>query len=162
MRIAKAKFDFSNKEKLEASHYYENRPLMKLVKNETLHRQDNILIEFDHEEGWLYVNWCGYQNYDTVMEGCEKVLELLLQIGCTKVLNDNTNVEGIWSGASKWMGQDWLVRMQAAGLKCFAWVYSPSAFSRLSADKTLRYTEDLSFIKTFDDIEAASDWLRAC
>ncbi|PKV75631.1 hypothetical protein [Pontibacter ramchanderi] len=135
---------------------------MKLVRNEILHRQSNILIEFNHAEGWIYVNWRGYQNYDTVVKGCEKILELLLETNCTKVLNDNTNVEGIWSGASKWVGQDWFPRMQAAGLECFAWVYSPSAFSRLSAEKSLQHTEDMSFIKTFNDIEAASDWLRAC
>lgn len=135
---------------------------MKLVRNEILHRQSNILIEFNHTEGWIYVNWRGYQNYDTVVAGCEKILEILLEFNCTKVLNDNTNVEGIWSGASRWVGQDWMPRMKAAGLECFAWVYSPSIFSRLSADKTLNCTEDPSFIKTFDDITAASDWLRSC
>ena len=135
---------------------------MTLVRNEILHRESNILIEFNHADGWIYVNWRGYQNYDSVIAGCEKILECLLEIGCTKVLNDNTNVEGIWSGASRWVGKDWLPRMHAAGLECFAWVYSPSAFSRLSAIKALHNTEDLSFIKTFEDIEAASDWLRAC
>lgn len=135
---------------------------MKLVRSEILHRQNNILIEYNHADGWLYVNWRGYQNYDTVVEGCEKILELLLDRGCTKVINDNTNVEGIWSGASRWVGQDWLPRMHAAGLEYFAWVYSLSTFSRLSAEKSLNHTDDLSFIKTFNDIMAASDWLRNC
>lgn len=135
---------------------------MKLVRNEILYRESNILIEYNHADDWLYVNWRGYQNYDSVVAGCEMILNFLQDRQCTKVLNDNTNVEGIWSGASRWVGQDWMPRMQAAGLQCFAWVYSPSTFSRLSTDKTLKHTEDLSFIRTFEDIEAASDWLRTC
>lgn len=135
---------------------------MKLVRNEILYREHNILIEYNHTDDWLYVNWRGYQNYDSVVAGCEKILDFLQERECTKVLNDNTNVEGIWSGASKWVGQDWMPRMQAAGCACFAWVYSPSTFSRLSTDKALKNTEDMSHIRTFEDIEAASAWLRAC
>ncbi|WP_157578728.1 hypothetical protein [Pontibacter roseus] len=135
---------------------------MKLVRNEILHRESNILIEYNHADDWIYINWRGFQSYDSVVAGCEKILECMQERQCTKILNDNTNVEGIWSGASKWVGQDWMPRMRAAGLECFAWVYSPSTFSRLSTDKTLKNTEDASFIKTFDDIETATDWLRTC
>lgn len=135
---------------------------MKLTANEILYQQANILIELNHAEGWLYVNWQGFQNYDAIMVSCEKILECLIETGYTKVLNDNTNIEGIWSGAAKWVGQDWFPRMHAAGLECFAWVYSPSTFSRLSAEKTLSLMNDFSYIKKFDNIEAASDWLRAC
>ncbi|MHC2990806.1 hypothetical protein OB13_04125 [Pontibacter sp. HJ8] len=135
---------------------------MKLVRNEILYREHNILIEYNYTDNWLYVNWRGYQNYDSVVAGCEKILDFLQERECAKVLNDNTNVEGIWSGASKWVGQDWMPRMQAAGCECFAWVYSPSTFSRLSTDKALKNTEDMSHIRTFEDIEAASTWLRAC
>ncbi|MFD2244996.1 hypothetical protein [Pontibacter ruber] len=135
---------------------------MKLLRNEILYRESNILIEYNHADEWLYVNWRGYQNYDSIVSGCEKILYFLKETQCTKVLNDNTNVEGIWSGASKWVGRDWFPRMQVAGLKCFAWVYSPSTFSRLSADKALKHTLDLSYIETFDDMEHAQAWLRTC
>ncbi len=135
---------------------------MKLVRNEILYRENNILIEYSHADGWLYVNWRGFQNYESIVGGCEKILYFLQDRQCTKVLNDNTKVEGIWSGASRWVGGDWLPRMQAAGLKCFAWVYSTSAFSRLSTEKALKNTPDLSIIETFDNLEQAEEWLRAC
>jgi len=133
---------------------------MKLVRNEILYRESYIVIEYNDVDSWLYVNWRGYVNYDTVTAGCEKILQFMKETNCYRILNDNTNVEGIWSGASSWVGQDWFPRMQTAGLECFAWVYSPSTLSRLSTDKSLRNTEDKSCIKTFETVEAAEDWLR--
>lgn len=133
---------------------------MKLVRNELLFRESYIVIEYNPSDNWLYINWRGYINYDTIQEGCEKILHFMKECECYRILNDNTNVEGIWSGASNWVGQDWFPRMQAAGITCFAWVYSASTLSRLSMDKSIRSTEDTSCIKTFESLEAAEDWLR--
>jgi hypothetical protein len=135
---------------------------MKLARNEILYRETYIVIELNHVENWLYINWRGYLNYETVTAGCELILHSMNERRCYKILNDNTNVEGIWSGASKWVGQDWFPRMQEAGMDCFAWVYSQSTLSRLSTDKSLRYAKEEDCIKTFDSVEDAADWLRTC
>ncbi|WP_114784806.1 hypothetical protein [Botryobacter ruber] len=131
------------------------------MRNEILYRETYIAIEFNPADDWIYVNWRGYVNYDTVTAGCEQILHCMQEKHCYKVLNDNTNVEGIWSGASRWVGEDWFPRMKAAGLKHFAWIYSPSTFSRLSTDKALRHTVDIDLIRTFDSLEAAQYWLRS-
>ncbi|WP_187261507.1 hypothetical protein [Pontibacter beigongshangensis] len=131
------------------------------MRNELLFRESYIAIEYNQSDDWIYVNWRGFVNYETVTTGCEKILFFMKDLGCTKVLNDNTNVEGIWSGASKWVGQDWFPRMAEAGMLYFAWVHSSSAFSRLSTEKALKNTADLRSIQTFDNIEAARDWLRS-
>lgn len=133
---------------------------MKLVRNELLYRESFIVIEYNSSDNWLYVNWRGYINYDTVLSGCEKVLHFMKEYNSYRVLNDNTNVEGIWSGASSWVGQEWFPKMRAEGLACFAWVYSVSTLSRLSMDKSIRNTDNPDFIKTFENLEAAEDWLR--
>lgn len=133
---------------------------MKLVRNELLFRESYIVIELNTSDNWLYINWRGYVNYDTVTAGCEKILFYMKECNCYRILNDNTNVEGIWSGASTWVGKDWFPRMQEAGLDCFAWVYSPSTLSRLSMDKSIRSTENTDCIKTFESVETAEDWLR--
>lgn len=133
---------------------------MKLVRNQLLYRESFIVIEYNSSDEWIYVNWRGYVSYETVTAGCEKILQCMQETECYRILNDNTNVEGIWSGASVWVAQDWFPRMLSAGLKCFAWVYSSSALSRLSMDKSIRNTEDPSYIKTFQNLEAAEDWLR--
>lgn len=134
---------------------------MKLLSTELLLKQPNLSVEYNHDENWLYANWCGFQAYDVLLDSCEKILAEVESRGCSKLLNDNRFVEGIWSGAAKWVAQDWFPRMQAAGLERFAWVYPPSEYSRLSAEKALQLMEDDSIVRKFDSIEAAGDWLRA-
>jgi hypothetical protein len=131
------------------------------MKNEVLLKEKSITIEYDRENQWILVDWIGYHTVDSVKSGCERMLEFLVQYKCHKVLNDNTNVTGIWSGASAWVGGDWLPRMSAAGLKYFAWVYSPSAFSRLSTDESLRNLSEKHIAQTFDDIQSAKAWLKS-
>lgn len=135
---------------------------MKLARNELLYRESYIVIEYNYVEDWLYVNWRGYVNYDTVTAGCEKILHYMVARNCYKILNDNTNVEGIWSGASKWVGTDWMPRMRLAGLQCFAWIQSPSTLSQMSTNKALKYTEETDLVNLFEDKEQAMLWLQTC
>lgn len=121
----------------------------------------SIQISYVASENWIYANWTGFQTVGSVKSGCERILQALTDEACHKVLNDNTHVEGIWSGAAAWVGTEWFPRMSLAGLHWFAWVYSPSIFSQLSTDKALNYTTE-GFIKTFYDIEEAKNWLRSC
>ncbi|MEJ8802416.1 hypothetical protein [Pontibacter sp. H249] len=130
------------------------------MRNELLFRNDFIAIEYNSTGDWIYVNWRGYQNYESVKAGCEKMLELMKINACFKILNDNTQVEGQWSAAAKWGGDVWFPAMREAGLKWFAWVYSPSMLSRLSTDKMIRHTINPNYIEIFDDIDLAEAWLR--
>ena len=134
---------------------------MKLTKTELLFRNNFIAIEYSHENDWMYVNWRGYVSHHDVVVGCEEILRLLKEHRITDILNDNTQVEGMWSGASKWLGEVWFPALLEAGLKHFVWVYSPSVLSRLSTDKTIKYTQNPDFIQVFDDTDLAADWLRA-
>ena len=133
---------------------------MKLVRNEILYRSSFIVIEFNHADNWLCVSWRGTVTQHDVVAGCMEILRLLKEYKVMDVLNDNTQVEGMWSGAAKWVGESWFPELREAGLKRFAWVYSPSILSRLSTDKALKNTENPCYIQTFDDIELAKDWLR--
>ncbi|MBA9078826.1 MULTISPECIES: STAS/SEC14 domain-containing protein [Rufibacter] len=126
-----------------------------------LFQDPTITISFDDSSQCVYADWTGFQTLRSVQEGCERILEAMVQHGSHKVLNDNTNVEGIWSSAAEWVGSDWFPRMKQAGMTAFAWVYSPSMFSRLSTDKSLRFTYDTRGIEVFDDIDAATKWLRS-
>ncbi|GAB3196633.1 hypothetical protein ABID22_003964 [Pontibacter aydingkolensis] len=134
---------------------------MKLIRNELLYRDDHIAIEYNFIEDWIYVNWRGYQNYDTVVAGCEKMLELMKFHACYRILNDNTRVEGQWSAASKWGSDVWLPAMREAGLQWFAWVYSQSVLSRLSTDKMVKLAKNPDYVKVFDHTDLAEDWLRS-
>jgi hypothetical protein len=125
----------------------------------TLYKDDNIHIELNEEECWLEVDWTGLQTDDTVKRSCMIMLEILRDHKCSKVINDNSNVVGSWSEAVDWGAEVWFPAMMDAGLKHFAWVYSPSVFSRLSTDKTIDLTGKNIF-KTFDDKQEAAQWLK--
>lgn len=125
------------------------------------HVEDFIIIEYDQENHWVYVDWKGYQTEQSVMTGCERMLDAVVLYKCTKILNDNTNVVGIWTPAANWVGVNWFPRIQAAGVSYFAWVYSPSAMSRVSTDEALKNTVTPDFIRTFFDINAAKSWLHS-
>ncbi|RAU83163.1 hypothetical protein [Pontibacter arcticus] len=125
-----------------------------------LYATSYITIELNLEDDWLYVEWRGIVGHQNVVAECEKILYYVKENKVTRIVNDNTLVEGIWSAAARWVGEVWFPALQEAGLKQFAWIYSPSILSRLSTDKTIKNTERPDLIKTFDDIDLAKDWLR--
>ena len=121
----------------------------------------SISISFDSVENWLYAEWKGPQNLQSVQWGALEMLRLLEQERCYRVLNDNRLVTTIWADAAEWGGRVWFPQMTAAGLYYLAWIYSPNTYSRLSTDLTLAHTTgELPVVATFDNIEAAADWLR--
>ncbi|HEX8549796.1 MAG TPA: hypothetical protein VF691_22740 [Cytophagaceae bacterium] len=124
--------------------------------------EKSISISYDHNRNWLIVDWKGFQTVELIKFGGAKMHEYLVKYSCQKVLNDNTNVTGLWSGAAEWTGTVWFPLMVRSGLKYFAWVYSPSIFSKLSTEESLENFSDKTIVKTFDDINSASSWLSEC
>ncbi|MCJ8163677.1 hypothetical protein MKJ04_02410 [Pontibacter sp. E15-1] len=133
---------------------------MDSTRTELLYRNNFIAIELNHSDNWMYVNWRGNVSHHDVRAGCMEILRLVKEYKIYDILNNNTQVQGMWSGAAKWGGTYWFPALREAGLRRFAWIYSPSVLSRLSTDKTLDNTENPHYIKTFDDIALAKDWLR--
>ena len=121
--------------------------------------EDFLTIEYNDQSDWIYSDWKGYQTESSIKEGCEKLYDALKTFRCSKILNDNTNVVGIWTPASAWMGGIWLPKMREVGLKYFAWVYSQSAMSRVSTDESIRSTDVPGVVQTFEDMESAKRWL---
>lgn len=121
----------------------------------------HISIAYDILDDVLYVNWTGNQTKETVMDGCERILDYLKQYHCKKVLNDNTDVTSIWDDASEWVAVNWFPLMYEAGCKLFAWVYSPNVYSKLSAYKTLTYGIKGIIVTAFQSRENAAGWLKA-
>lgn len=123
--------------------------------------EDFLTIEYSDQSNWIYSDWRGHQTERSVKEGCEKLYDALIAFHCSKILNDNTNVAGIWMPAFAWVGGIWLPRVKDAGLKYFAWVYSHSAISRVLADESIRSTDVPDIVQTFESIESARKWLSS-
>jgi PAS domain S-box-containing protein len=128
--------------------------------NQTYYKGNFIEISYNPQMEWLDVDWFGYQNYDSVKKGCLIMLDLLIKNNCSKVLNDNTHVLGNWSEAVDWGSEVWFPAMQKAGLKFFAWIYSPSTFSRISAQKSIDVALGNITAQFFMDINEATIWLQ--
>ncbi len=126
----------------------------------TILQLKNLVIQYHPQKKWLYTKWIGRQNFQTVTSGCEVMLESLEKYKCSKVLNDNALVTGTWSEASEWGAKNWFPRMEAAGLKYFAWIYSPDYYSQMSTDKTLVLFKNTT-IFTFSDKLSATQWLQS-
>lgn len=126
---------------------------------ETFYEGSFIRIHYRAEHHYLEVDWLGYQNYDSVVKGCGIMMDLLKKNNCHWVLNDNTLVKGNWSEASDWGAEVWFPAMAEAGLKKFAWIYSPSMFSRIAANRSLPSEYDAVQVAFFDDKAEAKGWL---
>ncbi|HEY0899571.1 MAG TPA: PAS domain-containing sensor histidine kinase [Sphingobacteriaceae bacterium] len=126
----------------------------------TAYRDNHIEIRYNKATEMIYADWKGFQTFDSIMKGCLLILDLLKKNGCSKVLNDNTHVRGTWSDAAEWAGKQWFPLMEEAGLKYFAWIYSPSRFSQLSADKVMAETTPGSVVtRFFHDYIQGEAWL---
>ena len=123
---------------------------------ESLFKAKNIEISFDSKNQYLYCNWIGFQNKQSIMESGAVILEHLKKKGVSKVLNDNTLVTGPWQEAAEWTATVWFPDMINAGLRHFAWVFSQNIFSELSAKKAMPANE---IVKSFRDLEEARKWL---
>lgn len=128
------------------------------MQNEKLFESAGLDIEFDPQQQYVYVNWKGFQSVESVKAGCEKLLGLLIEKNCKRVLNDNRLVSGPWMGAAEWVATDWFPRVYAAGVEQFAWIVSPNIFSLMSTQATqARNKNDKT--RTFDDVAKAAAWL---
>lgn len=123
---------------------------------EILHSAKNIEITYSKEENFIYCNWLGFQNKQSIMESGETILNIVKDKGVTRVLNDNTKVTGPWQEAAEWTSNVWFPQMFEAGLEKFAWIFSANIFSELSAKKAMPQTDQ---IKSFNNLHDAKKWL---
>jgi hypothetical protein len=129
------------------------------MKNEVLFSSKHLDVEYNPEYKYLYANWKGFQTFETIKQGGEKILELLQTKGARKLLNDNTSVSGPFTNESQeWAAKNWFPRMMKAGLTHFAWIFSSNVFAVLSAEKTLTAFESKTS-KAFEDFKAAQQWI---
>lgn len=137
------------------------QPVSQYEKSEkqTIFSDEFLCVERHVNGNWLYANWIGYQSEDQIRKGCEIILAAVEKYGVKQLLNDNSNVVGIWTPAAEWVGGIWVPRIQSAGLTHLAWVYSPSRLSQVSTNIAIAHFPDAQLIKTFYNIGEANAWL---
>lgn len=122
------------------------------------YHETDVTVSWDGDNNRIHVDWRNTPSQQTVRNGCEAILELLVARKAGKVFNDNRGITGTWVRASNWVADDWLPRMIAAGLTRLAWIESPmSTLSVISAKKSARKYQEV--IKLFKDGAEAEKWL---
>ncbi len=132
------------------------------IVNEPSRYSDQFIdITYNAAAARLDVDWIGYQNFETVQRGGQYMLSIMKENGVHKILNDNTRVLGSWSEAADWAGHEWFPMMEKGGLEYFAWICSPSTFSKLSAEKATQGKQGKIVTRLFTDYKEAEEWLDA-
>lgn len=118
-----------------------------------------LTVSSDTDNNWLYADWHGQVNSEDVMTGSLLLLDLMRKSECNKLLNNNTNLSGIWADAAIWGAEEILPQLYQAGCRYMAWVYSPETYSRLSTKLVLEHATAAIVLETFDDLSTACEWL---
>jgi PAS domain S-box-containing protein len=132
-----------------------------IIEDDHYYRDSTVTINYNAEHQRLDTDWTGFQNLQSVQRGCLLMLNMLKKNKVDKVLNSNIHVQRNWSEAADWGNTEWFPAMEKAGLKYFAWVYSPSIFSQLSARKSVDTLAGNILIHFFTDVEAAAKWIES-
>ncbi|PTR00112.1 PAS domain S-box-containing protein [Mucilaginibacter yixingensis] len=130
-----------------------------VIQKSTAYLDSKITINCLPAEHTLEVDWSGFQDLASVQRGCLLMLDYLSRNHCDRVVNDNTHVQGNWSEAVEWVGNEWFPMMEKAGLKYFAHVFSPSTFSQLAAKKSIDIMAGIVTTQYFTDLELARGWI---
>lgn len=120
-----------------------------------------LTIDVAPDNTFINAQWSGVQSEETVMEGCEKLLELAQTYKCPGLLNSNKKVIGSWNMAVNWAANEWAPRMRAAGIKYFAQVLPSTILAATSIESFLQEVTGEFEIRNFDNDVNAENWLRS-
>ena len=108
---------------------------------------------------FIYAQWYGVQSVETVKEGGNKLLDMMKEQPCPKLLNSNKEVIGSWDMALEWAETVWAPQMRAAGLKYLAQVVPSSIYATLTIQNLIQQIDDQFEIRTFEEDTDAVAWL---
>ncbi|MCP2042324.1 hypothetical protein [Pontibacter sp. HSC-36F09] len=109
----------------------------------------------------LQAQWYGVQSVETVKEGGYKLLDMIRETPCSKLLNSNKEVVGSWDMALEWAENMWTPLMRDAGLRYLAQVVPTSIYATLTIESLIQRIDKNFEIRTFENDEEAEAWLRS-
>jgi len=116
---------------------------------------------FMPDNAFINAQWQGVQSVETVKQGGYKLIEMIKESGCTKLLNSNKNVIGSWDMALEWAENEWTPQIKAAGLRYLAQVIPSSIYASMTIESLIQSIDNEFEIRTFDNDESAEAWLRS-
>jgi hypothetical protein len=120
-----------------------------------------LTIYHDVANGWLYNEWKGTHNPDTVLACIGHILACLDATGCRKMLSDHTEFTGDWKQVAPRVGREVFEQIAARGVSAFAWVHGPDCRDQLAMHQ-VQYLTAQPNLAIFDDVATAYLWLQQC
>ncbi len=120
-----------------------------------------LIVSHDAENHWLYIQWCGPHDAESVRRCAESVFACLAMHPCPRVLSDHTQLQGDWQAAISSVVRQNFERLAAHGVEYVAWVHSYDYGDCMAMERVVRHT-DRPIVGLCDDVALACDWLRHC
>ena len=120
-----------------------------------------LRVSYDTANKWLYNQWQGMHDPESVRRASLRIFDCLAQQPCAKMLSDHSLVQGHWPAVTTPAMQQNLQLLGTYGIAYFAWVPSLDYDNRLSMEQVLRQTST-PIAGIFDEVASAYDWLLHC
>src|SRR5688572_5720610 len=99
------------------------------MQNRLLYKEPNLDIEYNVLTDIIIANWHGEQSEETIMNGYEIILQKIKDHYAKALLDNHSEISGLWAGASEWVARQWFPRARQIGLKFIATIFSERKFS---------------------------------
>jgi len=118
-------------------------------------------LERMHHNAFLYAQWIGIQNLETIQKGGNTYLNFMREQPCSKLLNSHKELIGPWDVANDWIAGYWTPTAISLGLRYMAQVLAPGIYGQTSFHLLHQRIGDMLEIKLFDDVATAQQWLES-
>jgi len=120
----------------------------------------NVTAYYDTVNDWLYLDWHGELDVESIRTNCLQVARCFLTKRYKRILNDNTNITKITHEVAPWLAKEFLPYMRMVGIEYVAWVYSPNMEVQNDTEVALGKLS-APVVALFDDMASAYDWLSS-
>jgi hypothetical protein len=117
-----------------------------------------LCVAYDPPNQWLYAQWRGVHDTESVRAGAEAIFACLATHPCPKLLSDHSQLQGDWRPAIAPVVQRNFARLAAHGVSYVAWVCSWEYTDRVAMEQLLRQLSQPS-VNLFDELASAYEWL---
>ncbi len=120
-----------------------------------------LTVSYDATNNWLYNQWQGQHNKESVRVSAEHIFTCLATQPCIKMLSDHSLLLGNWQAAISSVVQQNFERLATHGVVYVAWVCSFEYDDRIAMERVVRHASQ-PVVGLFDDVASAYDWLLHC
>ena len=119
-----------------------------------------VLVRWDGDGPWVYVQWRGWANSAEYRAAQEAVILAIRENHASRNLIDSTDARVVSEDDQKWLIENWMPRAVAAGRQWTAIVLPRSALGRTIAENIDKHPRSNSTkVEHFETVEEAAAWL---